>query len=288
MNSNAQRRPTSSKFMLIFEYGLVLLGSFFVALGFNLFLLPNNIASGGVAGISTILYDLFELEPSIVQWALNIPLFFLGVWLLGGMFGAKTLVGTVMVPFFVSLTSHWNPASSDPLLAAIFGGMACGIGIGIVFRGKGSTGGVDLAAQIVHKFTRIPFGICVALFDGLIVLTATFVFSVEEGLYALIGLFVTSRTIDLVQVGLNTSKSIMVITEYPEEVRYALLNEIDRGVTVWKAEGGYTQAEKKMIMSIVNQKEFSRTTQIIKQIDPGAFIVVMNASEVIGEGFSKN
>src|SRR5690625_7553388 len=101
MNSNAQRRPTSSKYILVFEYGLVLLGSFFVALGFNLFLLPNNIASGGVAGISTILYDLFELEPSIVQWALNIPLFFLGVWLLGGMFVVKTLVVPLWVLFSV-------------------------------------------------------------------------------------------------------------------------------------------------------------------------------------------
>ena len=191
-------------------------------------------------------------------------------------------------PLFVSLTSDWNPASSDPLLGAIFGGMACGLGIGIVFRGKGSTGGIDLAAQIVHKFVSLPFGICVALFDGLIVLVATFVFSVEAGLYALIGLFVTSRTIDLVQVGLNSSKAIMVVSDHLEAIRDALLNEIDRGVTVWKAEGGYTRSDKKMIMSVVNQNEFSRTTQIIKQIDPNAFIIVMNASEVIGEGFSKN
>lgn len=283
-----QRQLAPTKGVLIMEYGLVLLGSFFVALGFNLFLLPNNIASGGVAGISTILFALFQFDPSIVQWALNIPLFFLGIKLLGRLFGAKTLVGTVMVPLFVSLTSHWDPASSDPLLATIFGGMACGLGIGIVFKGKGSTGGIDLAAQILHKFTQIPFGISVALFDGLIVLTAIFVFSVEQGLYALIGLFVTSRTIDLVQVGLNSSKSIMIVTDKLDEVRYALLNEIDRGVTVWKAEGGYTQTEKKMIMSIVSQKEFSRATQIIKQIDPKAFIIVMNASEVIGEGFSKS
>lgn len=98
------------------------------------------------------------------------------MWILGRGFGIKTLVGTVMVPLFVSLTRDWNPASSDPLLAAVFGGMACGLGIGIVFRGKGSTGGIDLAAQILHKFVPLPFGICVALFDGIIVLTATFVF----------------------------------------------------------------------------------------------------------------
>lgn len=288
MIAKYRRHPIPMKAIKIFEYVLVVLGSFFVAIGFNLFLLPNEIASGGVAGISTILYALFSFEPSIVQWVLNIPLFFLGMWILGRNFGAKTLVGTVMVPLFVSLTSEWNAASSDPLLAAVFGGMTCGLGIGIVFRGKGSTGGIDLAAQILHKFVPLPFGICVALFDGMIVLAATFVFSIEAGLYALIGLFITSRTIDLVQVGLNSSKAIMVVSEYLEEIRDALLNEIDRGVTVWKAEGGYTRANKKMIMSVVNQNEFSRTTQIIKQIDPNAFIIVMNASEVIGEGFSKN
>lgn len=283
-----RRQSLPKKGLLIIEYALVILGSFFVAAGFNLFLLPNDVASGGVAGISTILYALFQFEPSIVQWSINIPLFILGTWILGKNFGLKTLVGTVMVPLFVSLTSQWNPASSDPLLAAIFGGMACGLGIGIVFRGKGSTGGIDLAAQILHKFVPLPFGICVALFDGMIVLTAIFVFSVEQGLYALIGLLVTSRTIDLAQVGLNSSKSIMVVTDHLEEIRLALLNEIDRGVTVWRAEGGYTKANKNMIMCIVNQNEFSRTTQVIKQIDPNAFIVVMNASEVIGEGFSKS
>lgn len=288
MIAKYRRQPLPTKAIQVFEYGLVVLGSLFVAIGFNLFLLPNQIASGGVAGISTILYALFSFEPSTVQWAINIPLFFVGMWILGRSFGMKTLVGTAMVPLFVSLTSDWNPASSDPLLGAIFGGMACGLGIGIVFRGKGSTGGIDLAAQIVHKFVSLPFGICVALFDGLIVLVATFVFSVEAGLYALIGLFVTSRTIDLVQVGLNSSKAIMVVSDHLEAIRDALLNEIDRGVTVWKAEGGYTRSDKKMIMSVVNQNEFSRTTQIIKQIDPNAFIIVMNASEVIGEGFSKN
>ncbi|GAA4065386.1 YitT family protein [Amphibacillus indicireducens] len=288
MIAKYRRQPLPTKAVQVFEYGLVVLGSFFVAIGFNLFLLPNQIASGGVAGISTILYALFSFEPSTVQWTINIPLFFVGMWILGRSFGIKTLVGTAMVPLFVSLTSDWNPASSDPLLGAIFGGMACGLGIGIVFRGKGSTGGIDLAAQIVHKFVPLPFGICVALFDGLIVLVATFVFSVEAGLYALIGLFVTSRTIDLVQVGLNSSKAIMVVSDHLEAIRDALLNEIDRGVTVWKAEGGYTRADKKMIMSVVNQNEFSRTTQIIKQIDPNAFIIVMNASEVIGEGFSKS
>ncbi len=283
-----RRQSLSGKVMVVLEYGLVLLGSFFIAIGFNLFLLPNDVASGGVIGISTILNALFDWQPSFVQWSINIPLFFLGTFILGKNFGLKTLVGTIFVPLFVALTSTLAPATPNPLLGAIFGGMAAGLGIGTVFKGKGSTGGIDLAAQILHKFVPLPFGICIALFDGVIVLTSMFVFSIEQGLYALIGLFITSRTVDLVQVGLNTSKNIMIITERVDEVRQALLNEIDRGVTVWHAEGGYTKQNRKIIMCVVTQSEFSRTTQFIKSIDPSAFIVVMNASEVIGEGFSKS
>ncbi len=283
-----RREPVPRPVVLTFEYSLVLLGSFMIAIGFNLFLLPNQVASGGVAGISTIINSVFGFSPDMVQWAINIPLFVLGIFILGKNFGMKTFVGTVAVPFFVGISSAWPAATPDPLLGAIFGGMACGVGIGIVFRGKGSTGGIDLAAQILHKYVPLPFGICVALFDGVIVLTATFVFSVEQGLYALIGLFVTSRTIDLVQVGLNSSKNLMIITDHVEPVREALLNQVDRGVTVWQAEGGYTKEERRMIMCVVNQNEFSRTSQIIKLIDPNAFIVVMNASEVIGEGFTRH
>jgi len=282
-----RREPMPRPFVLTFEYSLVLLGSFMIAIGFNLFLLPNQVASGGVAGISTILNSVFGFSPDIVQWAINLPLFVLGIFILGKNFGMKTFVGTIAVPFFVGVSSAWPAATPDPLLGAIFGGMACGVGIGIVFRGKGSTGGIDLAAQILHKYVPLPFGICVALFDGIIVLTATFVFSVEQGLYAMIGLFVTSRTIDLVQVGLNSSKNLIIITDHVEPVREALLNQVDRGVTVWQAEGGYTKEERRMIMCVVNQNEFSRTSQIIKLIDPNAFIVVMNASEVIGEGFTR-
>lgn len=286
MIAKYRREPMPRRLVYLIEYSLILLGCFFVAIAFNLFLLPNNIASGGVAGISTITSAVFNWEPSLVQWTINIPLFFVGISILGKKFGLKTLVGTIMLPLFVYFTSDWSPATPDPLLGAIFGGMSAGLGIGIVFRGKGSTGGIDLAAQVLRKYVPLPLGICIALFDGLIVITATFVFSVEQGLYALIGLFVTSRTIDIVQVGFNRSKNIMIISDHVEEVRQELLQNIDRGVTVWNAEGGYTEKEKKMIMCVVNQNEFSRTTQNIKRVDPDAFIVAMNASEVLGEGFN--
>lgn len=269
----------------IIEYTLVIVGSAFVATAFNIFLLPNEIASGGVAGISTITKGLFGWDPAYVQWALNIPLFILGVIILGKNFGAKSLVGTLALPFFVKLTSGIDPATENALLAAIFGGMGVGIGLGIVFRGRASTGGIDLIAQVIHKYTHIPLGLCVAMVDGLIVTTAAIVFDIEKGLFALIGLFATSRTIDLVQVGLNRSKNVMIISNELEEVRQAIIKEIDRGVTVLNGKGGYTNEDRHIIMVVVEQSEFTKLTQTVKSIDPSAFVIAMDAAEVLGEGF---
>ncbi|QTN01552.1 DUF2179 domain-containing protein [Sediminibacillus dalangtanensis] len=288
MIAKYRRNPMPVWLVHVIEYSLVIIGAFFVALAFNVFLLPHDIASGGVAGISTITKALFGWEPSVVQWALNIPLFISGVIILGKNFGLKSLVGTVVLPFFVFLTRDFPPATPDPLLGSIFGGMGVGLGLGIVFRGKASTGGIDLAAQILHKFTHLPLGVCVPIFDGMIVLTATFVFSVEEGLYALIGLFVTSRTIDFVQVGLNTSKNVLIITDYTEDIRRALLQDVDRGVTVLNGTGGYTEQERRIVMCVVAQNEFTKLTQLVKRIDPHAFVVAMNATEVLGEGFKNH
>lgn len=285
MAKKYRREPMPPALRHTLDYGLVILGSFFVALAFNLFLLPNNIASGGVAGISTITKGVFGWEPGVVQWVLNIPLFIMGVVILGKNFGFKSFVGTVTLPLFVLLTSEMAPATPNPLLGAIFGGMGVGLGLGIVFRGRASTGGIDLAAQVLHKFTHLPLGISVALLDGMIVLTSAIVFSLEEGLYALIGLFATSRTIDFVQVGLNTSKNVMIITEDVDVVRTAIFEQIDRGVTVLSGSGGYTDRERRVVMCVVQQNEFIRLTQTVKRVDPGAFVVAMNATEVLGEGF---
>ncbi|WP_043934427.1 YitT family protein [Bacillus sp. EB01] len=269
------------------EYIYILTGSAVVALSFNLFLLPNRIASGGVSGISTITDAAFGWEPAFVQWSLNIPLFIAGVLLLGRQFGIKTLAGTVFLPLVVFASADFEPWTNDPLLGALFGGVGVGLGLGIVFRGRASTGGTDLAAQIMHKYTGLTLGRCVVLIDGLIVLAASLVFDIERGLYALIGLYVTSKTIDLVQVGFGTSKMAMIITSKQEEVREGILNKIDRGVTRLSAYGGYTDAEKPVLMCVVDQWEFTKLKQLVKTIDPTAFVIVMDAAEVLGEGFKR-
>lgn len=282
------REPRHPLIMKLGDYGYVLLGSAIVAIAFNVFLLPNRIASGGVSGISTILDAKLMWEPAYVQWAFNIPLFIAGLLLLGKQFGAKTLVGTIFLPFVVFLTNHWEPWTGDPLLGALFGGIGVGLGLGLVFRGKASTGGTDLAAQIIHKYTHFSLGTCVAMIDGLIVLSAAYLFNIEQGLYALISLYVTSKTIDLVQVGLGRSKMALIITNQEEEVRHTILHEIDRGVTRLSGYGGYTDDSRPILMCVIDQTEFTKLKQVVKTVDPKAFVIVMDAAEVLGEGFKRD
>ena len=287
MGKNRRGYTYSTKAERLLEYIYVLIGSGIIAIAFNVFLLPNRIASGGVSGISTILDSVAGWEPAYVQWAFNIPLFIAGVLLLGKQFGAKTLAGTIFLPLVVFLTKEYEPWTSDPLLASLFGGIGVGLGLGIVFRGKASTGGTDLAAQIINKYTGLSLGTCVAIIDGLIVLSAAIIFDIEQGLYALIALYVTSKTIDLIQLGFSRTKMALIITEKQSEVREGILNKIDRGVTKLSAYGGYTDHERPVLMCVVDQTEFTKLKQLVQTIDPTAFIIVTDASEVLGEGFKR-
>ena len=272
---------------LVAEYFFVILGAAVVALGFNLFLFPNQVASGGVSGISTILHGLFGWNAGLVQYAFNIPLFIAGVLILGKSFGFKSLLGTLALPFFVILTEDWEVATTDPLLAAIFGGIVVGLGIGIVFKGKASTGGTDLLAQIITKYTGLTLGTSVLLIDGVIAVSAAIVFDLERGLYAIVALFVTTKTIDVIQMGFSQSKMVYIITNKQDEVRDAIYRDVNRGVTKLPAVGGYTGEERPVIMVVVYQTEFTKLKQVVKTVDPSAFVIVSDAYEVLGEGFKR-
>lgn len=263
----------------------LLLGSLIVALSFNLFLVPNGIASGGVSGISILVQELTGIMPALTQWALNIPLFIAGLLLLGKKFGAKTLLGTVVLPLFVLLTAHMPAPTDNPILAAIYGGIGVGLGLGLVFRGGGSTGGLDLAAQILHRYTGLPYSLAVVCFDGCVIIAAGIIFSPEVSLYALIALFVTSKTIDFVQNGLQLSKVAFIISERTEEVAEAILHDLDRGLTRLDGHGGYTGAGRTVLMVVVGQNEVPKLKQLVRAIDSGAFVIISNTAEVLGQGF---
>ncbi|ATF15135.1 YitT family protein [Brevibacillus sp. HB1.2] len=269
----------------ILEYGMLVLGSLVLATSFNLFLNPNQIASGGVSGLSTILHNLFGFSPAVVQWAMNIPLFLLGFKLLDRQYSMKAAVGSIVLPLCVMLTSHLQPLTTNLLLASIYGGIGVGLGIGIVFRGRGSTGGFSIASQILHKYSGFSLGACVAVFDGLVILFAGIVFDPEKALYALIALFVTSKTIDIVQMGWNTSKVAYIISNETDTLRETILYDLDRGVTLLDGAGGYTGDARKVLMAVVSQSEVSKLKIMVRSVDPDAFIILCPAQEVLGEGF---
>jgi uncharacterized membrane-anchored protein YitT (DUF2179 family) len=267
------------------EYGLLLMGSLIIAMSFNMFLSPNEVASGGVSGISIIVRSLWKIEPAITQWALNIPLFVAGSWFLGRQFGMKTAVGSLLLPLLILITRGLPPMTNNLLLASIYGGMLLGIGLGLVFRGKGSTGGSDVAAQIVHKYTGLSLGLSIAMLDAFVIVTAGIVLSPEKALYALIGLFVTSKTIGIVQIGLSYSKVAFIISEKSESIRQEILVQLDRGLTQLQATGGYTGEHRNVMMVVVGQREVNRLKELVRAADPEAFVILSDTNEVLGEGF---
>ncbi|MFB7817565.1 YitT family protein [Paenibacillus chitinolyticus] len=271
----------------VYEYAMLLIGCLIISISFNVFLNPNQVASGGVSGLSTIIQQTLGWQPALTQWGLNIPLFLLGLWLLDRSYSLKAVVGSIVLPLCVMLTSHLPTLTHNILLATIYGGMVLGLGIGIVFRGRGSTGGFSISSQILHKYSGLSLGVSVAVFDGMVILLAGIFFGPEKALYALIGLFVTTKTIDIVQVGLNTSKVAYIISNDPEKLREAILHDLDRGLTQLNGAGGYTGDARLVLMVVVSQSEVSKLKALVQSIDPQAFIILSNANEVLGEGFKR-
>lgn len=268
------------------ELGYVMVGSFILAVSINSVLKPNEIVAGGANGISIILNKLFGIELAVTLYAINIPLLLLCFLLLGKKVGMKTIFGSLLYPFFVWVTASIPILTVNPLLASIFGGIITGIGLGIVFKGNASTGGTAILAQIVHKYAKLPLGLCVSVVDGFVILGALLAFEVDRVLYSLICLFVIGRVIDLVQMGFNRSKNVLIVSKEPEKVAQMILSEMDLGVTHIPVKGGYNQESKDMLMCVLPEKEFHKLNESVQTIDPEGFVVAMAASEVMGRGFS--
>lgn len=263
----------------------IIIGSFIMALSFNLFFLPNHIASGGVSGLSVLAQAWLGIEPAFTQWALNIPLFVLGFWLLGRDYGIRSLLGSVVLPLFVFLTKDWPIPTSNPLLASIYGGIGVGIGMGLVYRGRGSTGGLTIVAQLLQKYSGLSFSLCVVLLDAIVISSAALVLSLEQALYALIGLYVTGKVIDAIELGFSFTKVAYIISDHTEPITKAILEDLDRGLTKLTAEGGYTGEHRTVLMVVVGQSEIPRLKTVVQSVDPNAFVIISNAHEVLGEGF---
>lgn len=279
--------PVTGPVRHILDTAMIIVGSLITALAFNLFLVPSNIASGGVSGISIIVQSQLGIEPAYTQWALNIPLFIAGYLLLGRDYSIRSLLGTVVLPFFVFLTREMPVPTTDPLLASLYGGIGVGFGLGIVFRGRGSTGGLSTLAQIIQKYSGLSLSVCVVMMDGIVIALAGFLLSPEKALYALIGLYITGKIIDAIELGFNYTKVAYIIAERTEEISEAVLHHLDRGLTKLDGHGGYTGDTRTVLMVVVGQSEVTRLKTLVQTLDPTAFVIITNAHEVLGEGFKR-
>ena len=267
------------------QYGQMLVGCIIARLGFSLFLKPNQIASGGVVGISLVIQRLFNVEPAIVQWYINIPLLFLGLFVMGKEYTTKTVFGSLALPFCIFFMRNLHYVTLNPLLGTVFGGLLSGIGLGFVFKSNGSTGGTSIIASIVNKYTGMSIGNSQGIIDGIVVLAAGFVFGADKALYAVIALFITSKSIDLIQLGFTASKVAFVVSDKTEVIRSAVLKGLNRGVTEISGLGGYTDQKRMVLMVVMSQSELNKFKILIKSIDPGAFVIISNTYEVLGQGF---
>jgi len=286
------KEKNERKIKIVVDYLSITIGTALLALSIYLFLSPNIIAPGGVTGLAVVIKKMFGYKIFITNLVINIPLFLIGVFILGRDSGAKTAFGTLSLSFFLLYFETSFPgvfATNDILLASIFGGVLSGVGIGLVFRSGGTTGGTDLLGAILNNY--IPFisvPKLMMIVDLMVVITAGVVNrSVETSLYSIITLYLIVKVADFIIEGLDYTKMFYIISSNPEEISSALINELGRGVTSLKGKGKYTDTDKEVLLCVVYRGQMVKAKEIIYGIDHNAFVMISTTHEVLGEGFRK-
>ncbi|WMM23743.1 YitT family protein [Tissierella sp. MB52-C2] len=272
----------------LFSYVLIAIGVFLMAISLVYFLAPNTIAPGGVTGFAVVLEKTVGIPIYITNLAVNIPLFLLGAKALGKSTALKTLYATFLLSLFIKVLQPMI-LTHDLLLSAIFGGVLMGIGLGVVFKFGGTTGGTDLAGSILNKkFPNLSTATFMTIIDFCVVIFAGVVEkNIEISLYSVIAMFVIMKVIDMILEGIGYLKGFYIVTTKAEEVSQRLMVEIERGVTALKGKGMYTKEDKDVLLCVVNRAQFTKVKEIVKEVDPFAFIMVSEMSEVLGEGFTE-
>ncbi|HTX89290.1 MAG TPA: YitT family protein [Bacteroidales bacterium] len=283
-----KEKPFTRKWFL--SYSLIVAGSFILAAGFVLFITPYKIVPGGVYGISIILHYLFGTPVGMVALAFDIPLTLIGIRILGPRFGFKTVLGFSLTAVFTDvLTYFWGfepLVKGDALLSSVFGGVLVGVGLGLIFRSKATSGGSDIVAMIIGKYTKLPLGLLMIYIDSAIVLLGlVFFHDWKIPLYSWIEIFIAGKVIDVVLEGVSYDKCLFIISEKYEEIREKIITNLNRGGTYIDGKGMYNQADRKIIYTVVSRRELFILEEYIHRIDPDAFLTVMDATEILGEGF---
>lgn len=281
------RAPTG-KAGIAFDYGLIILGAVLMGVGTNLFFVPNKVVSGGVTGVAIILHYVLGTPVGLVALIFNIPLLWLGWRYGGGMtFFIRTLVAVVVLSATIDLTAPYLTApTTDRLLVICYGGLLDGLGMGLVFRARGTTGGTDVLAKLANRYLGVGIGQSILAMNVVIFGAAGFIFGLEPVMVALALAYVSARVLDLVQQGFSAARAATIISARTDEVRRAVLERLGRGVTILRGEGGFSREARPVLYVVVPAYEAGRLKRLVAEVDPDAFVAISPAQEVLGEGFA--
>ena len=289
--ANKEAKPKAKRsFKWLVDIPLIILGSVIYSAGINCFTAPNDIAPGGVSGLATVISYLTDHAVSIglVFGIINIPLIIAGFLRLGKALMARTVLAVAVTTLCTDVFSSLFPVYvGDRIIAAVFGGVLMGAGLGIVYNRDGTTGGTDIINKIIQKAKpHLSLGFIMMMTDAVVVLVSILAFgNLESGLYAIIAIFVSSRLMDYILYGGREGKAVLIFSENAEEIGKAITTSISRGATYLKGEGVYTGADKNVICCAVPKNEYAKLKRIVREFDPKAFIITATADEVLGEGF---
>ncbi|MDY3034597.1 MAG: YitT family protein [Absicoccus sp.] len=271
----------------------ILIGNFLVACGTTFFILPNNILNGGTAGVAVALKPLLHIDTVWMTNALTIGLYIVGAIFLGKRFAMRSLISTICYPIFIILLSKYAdtlPQSTfimPAYLASIYSGVLLGVGLGLVFRVEASTGGMDVPALILHKYTQLSSGDAVMIVDIATVALGIYTYGLVPALIGIMSVYISGAAINkTMTLRSQAAKNVMIISDFWQDINEVLLEEVDRGVTILKGQGGYTGSQRPVLMCVINQKQYPKLEQAVLHIDPHAFIIVNDVQEVKGYGFS--
>lgn len=268
----------------------IILGAAIFSFGVVHFNMQNNLSEGGFTGITLLFYFLWDWDPAISYLILNVPMFFIGWRFLGRNTFLYTIIGTLAVSFFLAIFQI-NPLpiylKSDMTLVALFAGVFIGIGLGIIFRYGGTTGGVDIVARIINKYSSWSIGRTMFIFDLVVITTSIFaILDLIEGMYTIVAVYIGAKVVDFIQEGAYSARGATIISGKSDEIAKKINAELDRGVTVIVGKGSYTGNKHNILYCVVSKNEIIRLKNIINTIDPHAFVAVSSVNDVIGEGFT--
>lgn len=277
------------------DYLFIFMGTGIMALAIQCIFEPIGLVTGGFSGIAIIIRKMTAgiVEGGVPLWltnlALNVPVFIAALIIKGRKFLGRTVIGTVLLSFWLYVIPQVDLTQGDYMLSAVFGGVITGIGIGFVLLAKATTGGTDMVSALIQKYVRHYSVVQILqVIDGMVVLAGLYVFGLKPALYAIVAIFITSKVSDALMEGMKYSKAAFIITDYYKEIADAIMTQLDRGLTGLDATGMYSGDKKTVLYCVVSKKEILELKDIVAKIDPKAFVIVTDAREVFGEGFLEN